>query len=132
MCNGLCRALRHLLALAASCSGLSLRFFAVMLPETDIHIAFHIGSMFQNVAQHTLLNGPPEEVELAHGRLLNGRMPMDLERDTLTATEWVKETLGICLELALVVEVHQELFALLLQRIADIVLLGIVGDEPVH
>ena len=66
---------------------------------------------------------------MADGGLFDGRRAADLEADALTTAEGVKEPLGIGLEFALVVEMHHELRGIL--GVADVKLLGIVGDEPV-
>ncbi len=127
--NGLRRALAHLLALAATGGGLLLRLLAVMLPETHVHVLLDVSGVLHNIIYHALLNGPTEEVELAHGRLLNRGLPADLETDTLATTEGVEQALRVGLELAFVVEVHHE--GALLQRVADVELLGVVRHEPV-
>ena len=101
--------LAHLLALAATGGCLLFGLLAIMLPETDIHVALNVGDMVGDVVDHLFLNGPPEEVELAHRCLLNGRLTADLEVDSFTATERVKESLAVGLEFALVMEVHHEL-----------------------
>ena len=109
MIDRLHRRLAHFLPLPAPRRCLGLNFLAVMLPETDIHIALNRRHVLQDIAHHTLLNRPAEEIELAHGGLFNRCMTTNLETDALPPTEWVKETLRIGLELALVVEVHHEL-----------------------
>jgi hypothetical protein len=126
---GLRRAVAHLLPLTAARRCLLLRLLAVMLPETDVHVLLDIGCMGHNIVYHALLNGPTEEVKLAHGRLLNGGLPADLETDALTTAEGVEQTLGVRLEFALVVEVDHE--GAILQRVADVELLGVVRHEPV-
>ncbi len=127
--------LAHFLPLPTARRCLGLDFLAVMLPETDIHIALNRRHVLQNVAHHALLNGPAEEIELAHGGLFNGRVTANLETDALPPTKRVKEALRIGLELALVVEVHHELTGqtgFIRERIADVELLRIVRDEPVN
>jgi len=133
MVDSLHRRMAHLLPLSASRRGLHLRLLAVMFPETHVHVAFNVRSMRQNVADHTLLNGPSEEVELAHRRLLNRRLAADLEADALATTKRVKEALRIRLEFALVMEVDHKLTGrrVFCQGIADVELLGIIRDEPV-
>ncbi len=125
----------HLLALATPRGCFGLRLLAVMLPVAGIHIAFNVGGVFDNVGHHALLQSPTEEVELADGGLLNGRLTADLEADTLTTAEGIKETLGIRLEFTLVVEVDQELTGRSVrgfdQGVGHIELLGVVRDEPV-
>ena len=134
MVDRLHRRMAHLLPLAAPRRRLHLRLLAVMFPETDIHIPFNIGRIRQNVADHALLNGPAEEVELTHRSLFDRCLAADLEADAFATTEGVKEALGIRLELTLVMEVDHELFGtgLLCERIAHVKLLGIVRDEPVY
>ncbi len=128
--------LAHLLALAATRGRLLFGLLAVMLPETDIHIALNVGDMIGDVADHLFLNGPPEEVELANGGLLNGRLTAYLEVDAFATAEGIKESLAIGLEFALVMEMHHELArggrVTLHQGITDIELLGVVRDKPVN
>ena len=57
-------------------------------------------------------------------------MTTNLKTDTVAAAEWVKESFGIRLELALIMEVNHELAVV--HRIGDIELLGIVRHEPVN
>jgi len=92
-----------------------------MLPETHIHVLLDISGVFGDVGDNALLDGPTKEIQLTHRRLLNGGMPADLETNTLTAAERVEETFGICLELALVVEMRHELSAFV--SIGDVELL---------
>ena len=66
---------------------------------------------------------------MANGGLFDGRRATDLEADAFTTAERIKETLGIRLEFALIMEMDHELRGIL--GIADVELLGIVGDEPV-
>jgi len=136
MIDGLHGRLAHLFALAAAGRCLLFGLLAVMLPETDIHVALNVGDMVGDVADHLFLNSPPEEVELADGGLLNGRLTADLEIDAFTATEGIKETLAVGLEFALVMEVHHELarggWITLHQGITDVELLGVVRDKPVN
>ncbi len=106
-----------------------------MLPVASIHIVFDVGCVFQDVGHYSLFDGPTEEVELAHGRLLNGWLATNLEADALTTTEGIKQSLGIRLEFAFVVEVHHILTGRCVrsfdQRVCDIKLFGVVRDEPV-
>ncbi len=136
MIDGLHGGLAHLLALATTSGCLLFGLLAVMLPETDIHIALNVYDMVGDVADHLFLNGPPEEVELTDGGLLNGRLTADLEVDAFATTEGVKETLAVGLEFALVMEVHHELARggriTLHQGITDVEFLGVVRDEPVY
>ncbi len=101
-----------------------------MLPEARIHIRLNGRGIGQNVGQDTLLNRPPEEVQLAHGGLLNGGGAGNDEADPIAAAEGVEQLLAVGLELALVLEVDDELA--LLQRIGHIELLGVVGHEPLN
>ncbi len=127
------RRMAHLLPLAASRRRLHLRLLTVMFPETHVHITLNVRCVCQNVADHALLNGPAEEVELAHRRLLNRRLATDLEADALATAKRIKKALRIRLELTLVMEVDHELTRrrVFCQGIADIELLGIIRDEPV-
>jgi len=136
MIDGLHGGLTHLLALAATRGSLLFGLLAVMLPETNIHITLNVGDMVGDVADHLFLNGPPEEVELTDGGLLNRRLTADLEVDAFATTEGIKETLAVGLELALIMEVHHELaggrWIAFNKGITDIELLGVVRDEPVN
>lgn len=135
MIDGLHRRMTHFLALAAAGGCLVLRLLAVMLPETDIHVALNIGDVGQNVVDHAHLDGPTEEIQLADGGLFDGSLAANLEADALAAAEWIKESLGIGLEFALVVKMHHELAGgvggCIGKWIAHVELFGIVGHEPV-
>ncbi len=127
--------LGHLLALAAPRVRLRLRLLAIMLPEAGIHVALNVSGVRQNVVHHPLLQRPPEEVQLAHRRLLNRGMPADLECDAFTATEWIKQTLGIGLQLTFILEMNHEragsITLWLVDRIRHVELFGVVRDKPV-
>lgn len=101
----------HLLALAATRGRFCLGFLTVVLPETRVHITFNIGCVFENVGHYSLLERPPEEIQLAHRGLLDLRLVADLERNALAAAERIKQTLAVGFELALVLEMDNELFA---------------------
>ena len=133
MVDRLHRRMAHLLPLAPPRGRLHLRLLAIMFPETHVHIALNVGRVRQNIADDALLNGPAEEVELAHRRLLDRRLAANLEADALATTKRIEEALRIRLELTLVMEVDHELTRrrVFCQGIADIELLGIVRDEPV-
>ncbi len=118
--DGLHGGVAHLLAFTAASRGFLLGRLTVVLPETGVHVMLYFCGMLQNVADDIFLEGPPEEVQLAHGGLLNGRLTANLEADALAATEGVKQTLAVGLELAFVLEVYHELFVL--QEVTDIVL----------
>ena len=128
MVDGLHGGGTHLLAFAATRRSLFGGGFAIMLAEARVHVALNIGGVLENVVNDTFLDGPPEEVQLAHRGLLDGRFPANLERNALAAAEWVEEALTVGFELALVLEVDDELAAV--QRVPDVVLFGVVGDEP--
>lgn len=128
MINSLHRGGTHLLAFAPARWSLFGSGLAVVLAEARVHVALNVGGVLENVVNDAFLDGPPEEVQLAHRGLLDGRLPADLERDALTATEGVEETLAVRLELALVLEVDDELAAV--QSVPDVVLFGVVRDEP--
>lgn len=85
--------LTHLLALPPTGARLDLRVLAVMLPETDIHVALNVGDVVQNILDDTLLNRPAEEIELADRRLLNRRFAADLEADSFAPAEGIKQSL---------------------------------------
>jgi hypothetical protein len=40
--------------------------------ETHIHITLNIRDMIQDILDNTLLERPAKEIELPHGRFLNG------------------------------------------------------------
>ena len=129
MVDRFCRRRTHLLALPPPGTRLRLRFLAIMFLKTHIHIPLNLGDMIQDILNDTLLQSPAEEVQLADGGLFDGRCATDLEANAFTTAERIKETLGIRLEFALVVEMYHELCGVL--GIADVELLGIVGDEPI-
>ena len=120
----------HFLALAPTRGCLRLGLLTVMFPETDIHIFLNRGEMFQDIGNDSLLNGPTEEIQLAHCCLLNRRLAADLETDSFATAKRIKEALGIRLEFAFVMEVDEELPVFM--EIGHIELLGIVGHEPVY
>ena len=129
MVDRFCRRRTHLLAFSAPGTRLRFRLLAIMFLETHIHIPLNLGDMIQNILDDTLLQSPAEEVQLTDGGLFNRRRAADLEADALTAAKRIEEALGIRLEFALIMEMDHELCGIL--RIADVELLGIVGDEPV-
>ncbi len=96
-----------------------------------MHITFHIGSVLENVVDYSLLDRPPEEIELPHSGLLNRCLTAHLEADALAAAEGIKQPLRIRLELTFVVEVYGKGARSLGQGVRDIVLLAVVRDEPV-
>ena len=126
----------HLLALAATRWRLRVGLLAIVFPVAGIHIVFDVSCVGQNVGHHSLFDGPTEEVELANGGLLNGLLTADLKADALTTAERIEESLGIRLEFAFVVKVHQKLTGWRVrsfdQRIGDVELFGIVGHKPVN
>lgn len=128
--DGLHRGMTHLLALATTRARLGLGFLAVMFPETDVHILFNVGQMLQNIRNDAFLNGPTEEIQLAHCSLLNGRVAADLKTDPFPPTERIKEPLGIRLEFAFVMEMDEELTLFL--DVGHIELLGIIGYKPIN
>ena len=123
-----CR-LAHLLTLSAPRTRLRLRLCLVMFPETHIHICLYRGSIFRNIVNHTLLDGPTEKIQLAHRGFLNWRVTAHLKTDPFATAKGIKEPLRIRLELALVMEVNHELA--ILQRIKDVELLGVIRHEPI-
>lgn len=100
-----------------------------MLPETHIHVLLNVGGVCRDIRHHTLLDCPTEEIQLTHGRLLNGGMTADLETDALATTEGVEQTLAVGLELALIVKMDHELAGFV--RVVDVEFLGIIRHEPV-
>jgi len=130
MVDGLHGGMAHFLALAPTRGGLRLGLLTVMLPETDIHIFLNRGEVLQDIGNDSLLNGPTEEIQLAHCCLLNRRLAADLETDSFATAKRIKEALGIRLEFAFVMEVDEELSVFV--EIGYVELLGIVGHEPVY
>lgn len=120
----------HLFASSAAGRGLGLRLLTIVLPEAGIHIVLNRGGVLENVGENSFLDCPPEEVQLAHRGLLNRRRAGRLEADPVATAERVKQTFGVGLEFAFVLEMDDELLAI--QRVADIELLGVVGDEPFY
>ena len=82
-----------------------------------------------DIGQNILLNGPAKEVQLGNSREKR-RMIRNLEIDTLSATERVKEFLAVGLELTLVVPVNQKLLAI--QNIVRGMSLGVIGNKPIN
>lgn len=99
-----------------------------MLPEARVHVGLYRGGILQNVLKNSLLNRPPEEVQLAHGGLLDGRGTGHDETDALTTAERIEQLLAVGLELTLVLEVDDELA--FVQHVGYIELLGVVCHEP--
>jgi hypothetical protein len=124
------RGVTHLLALSPAGGGLDFGFLTIMLPETGIHIALYIHNMFQNILDDSFLDGPTEEIQLAHRGFFNRRLAANLETDSFTTAEWIKQTLGIGLEFALVMEMYHELAFFV--EITDVEFLGIIRHEPVY
>ncbi len=126
----------HLLSFATTRGCFGFGLFTVVLPVAGIHIVFNFGSVGQNVGNNTLFQGPTEKVELADGGLFDGWLTADLEANALTATEGVKEALGIRLEFAFVVKVYQVLAGCHIrgfnEGICHVELFGIVRNEPVN
>jgi len=122
--------LAHLLALPASCCRSALRVLTVMLAEARVHVRLNRLLIQQDIAENTFLDRPTEEIQLADRSLLNRIVTTNLKTDTVAAAEWVKESFGIRLELALIMEVNHELAVV--HRIGHIELLGIVRHEPVN
>ncbi len=118
----------HLLTLAPPRRRFCLGFLTIVFPEARVHVVLNSGSVLQNVGHHALLDRPPEEVELTNSGLLDLGLSVHLERNALTATERIKQTLAVCFELALVLEVDNELFVI--EEVGHIELFGIIGDEP--
>lgn len=125
----------HFLALATTRGRFGFGFLAVMFPVAGIHIAFDIGGVFNDVGHHTFLQGPAEEVELTDSGLLNGWLTAHLKTDALTTAEGIKQSLGVRLEFAFVVKVHQKLTGrhiwCLDQWVCHVELFGVVRDKPV-
>lgn len=120
----------HLLALTTTRRCLVFGVLAIVFPETYVHIFLDRIDVRQNILNDPLLDGPAEEIQLANCGLLNRRLAANLEADSLAATKRIKQTLGIRLEFAFVMEMHHELSVLV--EITDIEFLGIVRDEPIY
>lgn len=90
MIDGLHRRMAHLLALTPSRRRFDFGLLTVVLPETDRHIALNVGDVVQNVSNDTLLDGPTEEIQLAHRGLLNRRLAANLEADAFSAAKRVE------------------------------------------
>lgn len=118
----------HLLTLATPRGRFCLGLLTVVLPEARVHVALNISGVLEDVGDYALLECPPEEVELTNSGLLDLGLTVDLERNALAAAERIKKTLAIRLELTLVLEVDNELFAV--EEVGHVELLGVVGDEP--
>ncbi len=60
-------------------------------------------------------------------------MALNLEPDAFATAEWVEQSLAVCFELSLVMEMHHELtlYTFHEERVAHVELLGIIGHEPV-
>ncbi len=100
-----------------------------MLLERGIHIFLNGFAILGYMLENLLFNGPPEKVQLTNsGRDL--LVATGLKEDTLPSAKGVKETLGIGIELALVLEIDQELTVT--EEIRGVVLFRIVGDEIVN
>ena len=140
--DSLHRRVTHLLALATARGRLGLGFLAVMLPETDIHVALNVSDVLENVVNDAFLDRPTKEVELADSGLLNGGRAVHLKTDALAAAKRIEQTLAIRLELALVMKVdHKRAGSGLTfivccchrcKGIAHIELLGVIRYEPVN
>jgi len=82
-----------------------------------------------HIIQNLRLQRPPKKVQLSnrgHELLMVG----DRKHDALAAAVRVKILLGICLELALVTEIHEEF--LTVEGVANETLTTVFGDEPVN
>ena len=93
-----------------------------------IHLRLHDLTLCLEILDDVLLNRPAEEVELSYRRY-EGVNSRETEHNTLSATEGVKELLGIGLQLTLVAHIDHKLLAI--QEITDCMPLRIVRDEPV-
>ena len=94
-----------------------------------IHLRLYRLKMRLEILNDLLLNGPSEEVQLAHCRD-KGRDTRSAEHDTLPPAKGIKELLAVRLQLALVIHVDHELLAT--QEIADRVALSVVRHEPIY
>jgi len=99
------------------------------LARVLIHRRFYFGKVHLDIIKNTLFKCPAEKVELSHCGLEH-RKARDLEHDALTPTEGVKQLFAVGLQLRFVVRIDEELLPI--HYIGDVVLLGIVGDEPVN
>lgn len=127
--HGLHGGVTHLLALSAARRCLLLSRLTIVFPEARIHIGLNRGDVLENVVNDSLLDGPPEEVQLTHGGLLNRRLTAHLETDPLATAKRIEESLAIGLELTLIVEMNEKLTAI--EGVGHVKLLGVVRDEPI-
>ncbi len=99
------------------------------LPRIVVHGALHFSKVHLNIIKDTLLQGPSEEIQLPNRGLKEG-LPRNLEHNSLTPAEGIKQFFTVCLQLRLIVRIHEEL--LVVKNIRDIMLLRIVRNEPVN
>jgi len=100
-----------------------------VLLERIIHIFFNRLAVCKNIVVNLLLNEPSKEVELTDSGD-KGCLTTCLKLNTFTAAKWVKKTLGIGIELTLVVEIYKKMAILLSERCIH--LLSIVGHEIIN
>jgi len=93
-----------------------------------IHLSLHDLSLCLEILDDIFFNSPAEEVELSYRRH-EGVYSRKAKHNTLSATEGVKEFLGIGLQLTLVAHINHKLLAV--QEITDGMTLRIVRDEPI-
>ena len=84
--------------------------------------------MLRQELENLLFDEPAEEIQLSDRRL-KGFHVAGLKQNTFSATEGVKEAFAVGVQLALVVEIHQEMPSCL--RKGRIHLLGVVCDKVI-
>jgi len=96
--------------------------------QRRVHILFDDLTMFRQKFQDLLFDEPAEEIQLPD-RGLKGFHVTCLKQYTFPATEGVKQTFAIGVQLALVVEIHQKMTSCLSK--GRIHLLGVVCDKVI-
>jgi len=100
-----------------------------VLTHLRIHFSLYGCRIEAEIIQDSLFKSPAEEVQLSNcceKRRLTG----NLEVDSLTAAEGIKELLAVRLQLTLVICVDEELLSF--KNVRCVVCLRIVGDKPVN
>ena len=90
-----------------------------------IHILLNIVVVFVKIIEHSVLNRPLKEVELTNSRVHTHKL------NALPTAEGVEHLLAVGLEVCLVSQVHDHV-APRVYNVRDVMLLGIVGNEPVN
>jgi len=100
-----------------------------VLTHLRIHFSLYGCRIEAEIIQNSLLKSPAEEVQLSNS-CEKGRLTGNLEVDSFTTAEGIKEFLAVRLQLTLVIRVDEKLLPL--ENIRCVVCLGVVGDEPVN